>query len=351
MNPDLVLIDQMLEYALAGRHADMAACRCVKAGLEALALPVFDLSLASYAAVSRAGGMNPENIRVGVRPAAEEVDKVFHLGGRQIKMRLSYPEVRTLPAAVKEALSLAHTRKMTVALHIAGCCRCSLGGMYQLARLVRIYDIASFVVDDWQGELDPLATYRTLRSFQREIPCVIEYCGNNAKGLATGNALSAIKSGVRYIAVACGGSGGYPAFEEVLMGAKYLLGLPLTVPANMALCCQEIVRHAGQEVRLTKPIIGPGIFAHESGIHVDGVNKKSDLYEPFSPETVGLSRKIVVGKHSGKAAVEAKLKELSIAVQPAMVPLLLEKVRALATGQKAPVSDEQLQNLVKEVTT
>ncbi|WP_371378115.1 hypothetical protein [Sporomusa aerivorans] len=352
MKTDIVFIDQTLSYALENQYVDSSACSHVKEKLAALAPVLFDLTLAAYAVVMHADGMGTENIRVGVRPAADEVDRAYLLGCRQIKMGLSYQEVKTLPAAVKEALRLAEARQMTVALHIAGCCRYSASGLYQIARLVRIYNnITSFVVDDRQGELDPMVTYRTLRSLKREIPCGVEYYGNNSKGLAAGNALSAIRSGIGHIAVACGGVGGYPALEEVLMGARYLLKLPLTVPENMAACCAEILKYVGQRVHTTKPIIGANIFAHESGIHVDGVNKKSDLYEPFTPETVGLPRKIIIGKHSGKAAIEMKLKEMSIVIQPAVVPLILEKARALAIGQKAPVSDQQLQKLVCEAAS
>jgi homocitrate synthase NifV len=132
------------------------------------------------------------------------------------------------------------------------------------------------------------------------------------------------------------------------MGMDHLLHLPVSIPQNMAVVCKEILHCMGERIPATKPIIGSRIFAHESGIHVDGVMKRSELYEPFTPETVGLSRMIIIGKHSGKAAIEQKLKELNIRCNPSNVPQVLEKVRELCIRQKAPVSDAQLSGLVKE---
>lgn len=168
-------------------------------------------------------------------------------------------------------------------------------------------------------------------------------------GLATGNALGAIKSGIDSVSTSVGGIGDFPAFEEVAMSLRHLFGLPVFIPREIAVWCKEILDCLGLDISKTKPIIGQNIFAHESGIHVDGIIKKSDLYEPFAPEEVGLSRQIVIGKHSGKAAIEQKVKELNLSLKPAFLSPLLEKVRLLAIRQKAPVLDEQLELLAKEM--
>ena len=351
MKTDIMFIDQTLGNALESHHIDIVSAGRVKAGLEALVPMVFDMTLAVYAAIRRECQINMDNIRASVRPVAEEIDEAFSLGCRMLKINMNYQEIKQVPEPVKAALQQAQLRGVTVALAMAGGCRCSLSGLYALARIVRLHNITRLVVDDKIGELDPMVTYRTLRSIKQGIPCELEYHGNNDWGLATGNALSAIRSGVRCIAVSCGGVYGYPALEEVLMGARYLLELPLSVPEKLANDCATILQELGQCVRTTKAIIGTDIFAHESGIHVDGVNKKSDLYEPFTPETVGLSRKIVLGKHSGKAALELKCRELSLSVNPANMPVILERVRVLAVGQKAPVADWQLRQLVSELAS
>lgn len=347
----VTFVDQTLEEALKNRRVGISGFLDIKEKILTMSQIIFDLTLPSLEAVSCHGPATAENIRACIQPCADQVARAHELGCYHVKVSLGHKAVRKIPVSVAEALKQAQTREKTVALHITRTCQYSKSDVLDLCRLVKEYGINSFVFDDRQGELDSLDTYRRLLDLQQKIPCSLEYYGNNDKGLATGNALAAIKSGVRRIAVAVGGIAGYPATEEVLMSARYLLKLPLHIPDNLAVCCEEILGSIGQRVKPTKPIIGSHIFAHESGIHVDGVHKKSDLYEPFAPETVGLSRKIIIGKHSGKAAIELKLKEMNLSLPPEFILKVLEKVRGLAIRQKAPVSNHQLQALVCEVTS
>jgi len=351
MKTNFTFIDQTLGYAWESQYLSSSEFIEVKRKIAALAQVVFDLNLQVFVAVLQSGAVDIGDLRVCIQPDAKQVIQARQLGSRYVKITLTGKDVKKLSVPVLEALSQARAGEMTVALHITGSCRYPASRIRCLCRLVKEYSINSIVFDDEHSELDPVHTYATLLKLQQQIPCLIEYYGKNAMGLATGNALGAIKSGVRHIAVSVGGVAGYPAIEEVLMGGCFLLKFPLEVPKNIAACCEEILHYVGQRVQPTKPIIGCNIFAHESGIHVDGVNKKSDLYEPFTPETVGLSRKIIIGKHSGKAAIELKLKELNISLESTSVMQVLEKVRDLAIWQKAPVSDRQLQKLVHEVAS
>ncbi|MBP2655787.1 MAG: leuA 1 [Firmicutes bacterium] len=351
MKEEFMFIDQTLGYALETQSLDIAEFIAIKRKIATMSPVIFDLTLQSFLAVLRYAAVRAEDIRIGIQPTAKEVAAAHQLGCCNIKVSLDDNAIHEMPALTGEALRQAREWEMNVALHIIGNCEYPASKVRHICRIVKEYGITSIVFDDSKSELDSVATYWRLLDLQQEIPCGVEYYGSNGKGLATGNALGAIKSGVRHIAVAVGGVGGYPAFEEVLMSARYLLKFPLDIPGNMAECCGEILSYAGQTVNFTKPIIGAHIFAHESGIHVDGVNKRSDLYEPFTPETVGLSRKIIIGKHSGKAAIEFKIKEMNISLQPTAVSEVLEKVRGLAIRQKAPVSDRQLQSLAHEAAS
>lgn len=351
MEKNLTFIDQTLGYAWENQYLRSSEFIDVKRKISALSQIVFDLTLQSFVTVLQSGMVDIAEIRVCIQPDAKQVVQARQLGCKYVKIALTDKTVKKLAASEAEALSQARAGEMTIALHISGSCQYSVSSIRRLRRLVQEYGISSIVFDDEHSALDPMLTYETLLKLQQQIPCLVEYYGKNAMGLATGNALGAIKSGVRHIAVSVGGVAGYPAIEEVLMGGWVLLKFPLEVPKNIAACCEEILHYVDQRVQPTKPIIGCNIFAHESGIHVDGVNKKSDLYEPFTPETVGLLRKIIIGKHSGKAAIELKLKELNLSVQPTAVMQVLEKVRDLAIWQKAPVSDKQLRELVYEVAS
>lgn len=104
----------------------------------------------------------------------------------------------------------------------------------------------------------------------------------------------------------------------------------------------------GVELSVNKAIIGRDIFAHESGIHVDGVIKNPKIYEAFAPEEVGLARQLIIGKHSGTASLKAKFLEWNVRLTEAGANLLLKEVRRVAVKQKCPLSDVQLKQLYCE---
>jgi homocitrate synthase NifV len=290
------------------------------------------------------------DVRLSIAPDVLQVKLASKLGCRQVKLKLdAIMLTKTSQTALERVFAETQKRGMQVTIDGIKIGNYALPEIVFLKKMVEQYTIDYLVVDDSDSRLDPLSTYWTLAELQALYSCELEYCGRNKLGLATGNALGAVKSGVRRRVVSIGGMGEFPAWEEVWMSVKHLLKYQVGIPADLAVCCQEILAGIGANISMTKPIIGSNIFAHESGIHVDGVIKKSELYEPFAPEDVGLLRKIFIGKHSGKAAIELKLKELNIELEALDVSRVLDKVRQLAVAQKAPLINEQLRELVEEV--
>jgi isopropylmalate/homocitrate/citramalate synthase len=90
------------------------------------------------------------------------------------------------------------------------------------------------------------------------------------------------------------------------------------------------------------------MFTHESGIHVDGVLKFSYTYESFLPDEIGASRRIVVGKHSGKHAIWDKLKEMGIHVDKTQLMQIVEIVKATGEEKKRSLTDEELKTIALE---
>jgi homocitrate synthase NifV len=346
MVPNLVLIDQSLGYALQSKQVRLDELMDMKRKISAMHRMIFDIPWSSLQSLAHISKFDLQDIRVGLQADVDHIQQAHDLGIRQLKLYFD-PGIQDVSLLLK-ALNQAGKYRMSLTLAYLNISTYSLHAIAAFQKLSRDYYFKRLIVGDTANRLDPLATFCLLNHLQQVLAADLEYHCDNARGLATGNVLGAIKSGVRYVAVSIGGIGGYAALEEVLMSAKYLLQIPLNIPRNLAFSCKEILNRMGESVPATKPIIGTHIFAHESGIHVDGVIKKSELYEPFSPETVGLSRMIVIGKHSGTAAIEEKLKELKININPSCVPRVLEKVRELSIRQKGPVSDTQLPQLVQE---
>ncbi len=346
MEPALLFIDQTLNYALKSKRMNIADLIDIKQKIAAMAPVIFDISMSLLRNVPHISEIGLEDIRVSLPASAAQIKAAYDLGCR--KFEIFFDPAGQDMSIFHRALNEAGRKGMDVTWANLNLAEYSLKTITLFQGLNRNYPVKRLVVNDIGGRLESLFTYRTLAWLKDVLPYELEYHGDNTRGLATGNALGAIKSGICRIAVSIGGVGGYPAFEEVMMSSKYLLHKPLSIPEKLALDCKEILNRMGEHVPANKPILGSRIFAHESGIHVDGVIKKSELYEPFAPETVGLTRTIIIGKHSGKAAIQQKLRELNMDINSSYIPLVLEKVRQFSIRQKCPVSDAQLPELVRE---
>jgi homocitrate synthase NifV len=210
------------------------------------------------------------------------------------------------------------------------------------------YEVKRFIYQDQGSRLQPFSVYQTIDILQQTIPCPLEFHGHNAYGLATANSLAALRSGVSHVAAAVSGIGlpNHAAMEEILMTVKHLWHQDL-VPSGSSLAtdCTQILSYMEIPLPVDKALIGRDVFAHESGIHVDGIGKNPLLYEVIQPEAVGQTRRLVVGKHSGTASLTIKFSQWNLKLDPAEASQMLEKVKQIASLQKRALSDLQLHQL------
>ncbi len=178
------------------------------------------------------------------------------------------------------------------------------------------------------------------------------HCHNDL-GMATANSLAAVLAGARQIECTINGIGeraGNTALEEVVM-AIYTRGEYFKVRTNIR--HQEIMKAStlvrtvtGMVVQPNKAIVGDNAFAHESGIHQDGVLKNPLTYEIMKPELIGLpSNKIVLGRHSGRHALKDRIKRLGYNLDETQFEELFHKFTELA-DKKKEVYDEDLIALI-----
>jgi 2-isopropylmalate synthase len=173
------------------------------------------------------------------------------------------------------------------------------------------------------------------------------HCQNDL-GLATANSLAALEAGARQIECTINGIGeraGNTSLEEVIMAIKTrqdVLPYHLDVKSEYIMRASKMVTHiTGLTVQANKAIVGANAFAHESGIHQDGVLKHPETYEIMKPESVGLSRnKLVMGKHSGRAAFKDKLAELSLNVTDEVLEAAFNKFKDLCDKKKEVFDDD-----------
>jgi homocitrate synthase NifV len=208
---------------------------------------------------------------------------------------------------------------------------------------------------DSLGTSGPFVTYDRVKRVHQKTALPIEMHTHNDFGMATGNILAGIRAGASSVAASIGGLGeraGNSPLEEVVMALKLLYGVDLNIDTTRFREVAEYVAGASQRaIPIWKAIIGTNVFAHESGIHADGILKNPSNYEAFSPEEVGLQRQMIIGKHSGSKGLIHKFKaEFGIELDAETSGELLERVRAAAVELKRPLFDKELMLLYKELT-
>lgn len=206
---------------------------------------------------------------------------------------------------------------------------------------------------DTVGTLNPLTTYRYIRVLSDATGLNIEMHTHNDFGMATANALAGIYAGANHVGVTVNGLGeraGNACLQEIIMGLKYLMNLDVVYNTTLFREVAEYVAGAsGRPLPVSKPIVGSNIFAHESGIHGDGVLKNPLTYEVFSPEEVGLERQIVIGKHSGSAAILSKFnKEYGIEMSDQEAKAILPRVKDMSIKVKRQLFDKELRLIFEE---
>jgi len=205
---------------------------------------------------------------------------------------------------------------------------------------------------DTVGILDPFTTFERVKELRERVGIEIEMHTHNDFGMATANALAGVKAGARFVGVTVIGLGeraGNAALEEVVMALKHIYGIDLGFKTELFREAALYVSMAsGRELPAWKAIVGSNMFAHESGIHADGALKNPKTYEAFHPEEVGLERQIVIGKHSGSAALKAKFAEYGILLTDEQAVQLLPHVRAHAVELKRSLFDKELVLIYEE---
>lgn len=274
--------------------------------------------------------------------AACNLDLAEQAGIRQVLLICSDVGHVNSDLALKQALQAILRRGYQVSLVLEDIDRITVN---RLTDICAEYPIEAVFYRDNTGKKEPCTTFDQISILKRCLTCSVGMAASNSYGLATANTLAALRAGAEPVITAVGGIGGYAPWEEVFMASRQLLGIPIEPPSALARSCQQIVSMLGLPLAANKAIIGPTIFAHESGLHVDGVNKAPEIYEAFSPELVGLIRRLIVGKHSGTATLRAKFAAWGIGLEEEESKLLLAQVRALAVRKKTAVSDEELWRL------
>jgi 2-isopropylmalate synthase len=214
-------------------------------------------------------------------------------------------------------------------------------------------------IPDTVGYALPEEFGRIIRMVIERVPnsnrAIISVHCHNDLGLATANSLEAISLGARQIECTINGIGeraGNASLEEVVMALrtrKDLLPFYTNIETReIAKTSRLVSKLTGIIVQPNKAIVGANAFAHEAGIHQDGVIKERLTYEIMTPESVGLGgRRLVLGKHSGRHAFRKKLQELGYKLTSEQVDRIFQQFKLLA-DKKKDIFDEDIEAIVED---
>ena len=201
---------------------------------------------------------------------------------------------------------------------------------------------------DTVGILTPYKTYENIKDLCSSNLLDIEMHTHNDFGMATANAIAGYEAGAyssNTTVIGIGERAGNASFEQVLMSLR-LLGKEININSKALKSLIKTVSSAShRRVDTNLPIVGKNIFSHESGIHVNGMMKSKNAYEPFNPEELGLKRSFPIGKHSGSSTLIYHLKSIGIEPNIQIVQKLLPKIREIVTNRKKVLSTNELKEL------
>src|SRR6266850_6822347 len=289
--------------------------------------------------------------RIHVFLATSKIHREFKLGKAQDEIiRLAVDGVKRARSYVDNVEFSPEDASRTEPEFLAQVCKAVIAAG---ATTINIPDTVGWAVPDEFGAL--IGTlYEAVPEFQSGKAVISVHCHNDL-GLAVANSLAAIRNGARQVECTINGIGeraGNTSMEEVVMALKTrkdLMEVRTGIDTRQIYPASRLLSQIiGQPVPPNKPIVGDNAFAHEAGIHQDGVLKNKLTYEIMKPEDIGIpSNKLVLGKHSGRHAFVNRLQELGVD------PLTIDVQKAFAAfkelcDKKKIVYDDDILALANE---
>lgn len=247
---------------------------------------------------------------------------------------------------LKRALGFAKKHDLYVSVGGEDASRANLDFIIELMTIAHDMGADRFRFCDTLGILDPFSTFDKIDYLAQRTDLDLEVHTHNDLGMATANAIAGIRAGARFVNTTVNGLGeraGNAALEEVVMALKHACNIDIDIDTGRFVELSNLVGKAScRPVPEWKAVVGEKVFSHESGLHADGVLKYPGNYEGYDPAEVGLSRHMVIGKHSGRHGLLDRLRGIGIELEPFEADVFLAKVRSIAQEGKRLLSDKDL---------
>ncbi len=343
------IVFSLPEKVWIARMLDEAGVEMIEAGIPAMG----EVEQEALAAIVRLGlkarisawnRVNPGDIQASIDCGVRDLHLSAPVSDLQIKEKLGRDR-RWVLGRLVEAIRYVRRQGCRVSVGAEDASRADEEFLLLFARTARQEGAERFRYADTVGALDPFFTYERIDRLVRSVDLEVEIHAHNDFGLATANALAALRAGATWASTTVGGLGeraGNTAFEELVMALKHLQGIELGIDTGLLVKLAEYVAKAARRpIPPAKPIVGRGVFSTEG----DGPKGMARL---MSSGDAGQARELVIGKHSEWPQLVQKFRELGVNLSPAQAKGLVIRVRAMAVQVKRSLFEAELLELALE---
>lgn len=266
----------------------------------------------------------------------------------RVKYRRSRDEVLSIAL---DMIDLAHDHGLAVRFAAEDASRTEPDFLERMYREGGAHGASLVSFADTVGCLTPLEMHRVMGRLVATSPVPLCAHCHNDMGLATANTLAAAEAGAFQLHTTVNGIGersGNARLEEVLIALQLKGGVERYDLTLLPELSALVARYSGIPVGKTHPVVGEHAFAHESGIHIAAMLKDPDTYEYVHPAMVGVERRFLLGKHTGRAALEHVVGSLGFTLDAVQIARVLDLVKERGE-QKCSVTPGVLVSLIRQV--
>jgi len=288
--------------------------------------------------------MRMDDLRDAKRSGVRTVHLSISVSDQQIACKLGRDRNWVL-AETSHLLQEATSMGLEVSIGGEDSSRADIDFLGEFVSMAELYGAKKFRYADTLGRLDPFTTESIFATLRQRTAMDLEIHAHNDLGMATANTLAAVRGGATHVSTAVNGLGeraGNAALEEVALALRYLFDADCGIAANHLNSISQLVATAsGRTIAANKAVVGDAIFRHESGIHVQGLLQDPRNYQFLDPELLGRKHEIVLGKHSGGAALKWAYRQLGIDLCDPEAQRILALLREhYSTKKNAPDKNE-----------
>ncbi|TAK31895.1 MAG: homocitrate synthase [Chloroflexota bacterium] len=290
------------------------------------------------------------------RPVIADIKASLEVGAKAVAISISASDIHierklrstreAVVASVQKAVEFAKSHGLYVSVNAEDGSRAEPEFLAHFGRSAREAGADRMRFCDTIGIMDPFRTYERINRLIGETEMDVEMHTHNDFGMATANSLAGIRAGARWVNTTINGLGeraGNCSLEELVMALKYIEGVDVGIETRRFRELSEYVARASQRmIPASKPVTGANLFLYEAAGRAEAMLADTSSYEIFSPETVGLERRLVIGKYSGVASVLSKLAQHSYFLPYEEAERLLPQLQSRSIALKRALYDEEV---------